>query len=678
MRTMSIKKKLAVFIAALIILPMSLLMIVSSFFLNGQVKTEEEKYLKSTLEIVSSDMQERRNDIQKVCQFFAEDDHIKVALQANDSGQLNSNLQRLKRYYYKNIDYALAVDKNNALLAYVSPNVRYEANSKIAALAKQAMQQKVIIQTTDIVSLEELFAINSKEYDEFSVKLEEGFAGQDKYLRKALIELTIVPIMGKDNPDNTLGALIVADIANSEYYFPEYISSRATEGFLILSVEGIRVATKATEGEEITELVGTKATKGQLTDNKDGQFFGTTYIKGANYIFLDREIKNLEGRVVGYLSVGIDENRFVSMVTDNRRIALAVIFICLIIMLIFGHVLAENISAPIVAVTKLVKKYGQKYLGATPSGPTVTDDESVILLESFQEFIRNLKHAEEERIIYLKRLEEEHTKQKQLSETLKETNDNLELLVAERTQHLQAVVTELKKLDVTKSQFLANLSHELRTPLSVIINASDVLSGNYFGKLNEKQDKYIHSISYCGNHLLQLINDLLDISKLASGKMSLKKQEFYIAGLVTEVVKNVRNLIKNKELTISVDIEPDDFPVYADSQRITQIFYNLLSNAIKFTDSGGKINVKIFRRADKMEVIVQDTGIGLAEEDKNRIFCEFEQVESNYDKRFGGTGLGLPIVKKLVDLHGGQIFLKSKLGEGTEIIFTIPLTDEKA
>ena len=678
MRTMSIKKKLAVFIAALIILPMSLLMIVSSFFLNGQVKTEEEKYLKSTLEIVSSDMQERRNDIQKVCQFFAEDDHIKDALQANDSGQLNSNLQRLKRYYYKNIDYALAVDKNNALLAYVSPNVRYEANSKIAALAKQAMQQKVIIQTTDIVSLEELFAINSKEYDEFSVKLEEGFAGQDKYLRKALIELTIVPIMGKDNPDNTLGALIVADIANSEYYFPEYISSRATEGFLILSVEGIRVATKATEGEEITELVGTKATKGQITDNKDGQFFGTTYIKGANYIFLDKAVKNLEGKVVGYLSVGIDENRFVSMVTDNRRIALAVIFICLIIMLIFGHVLAENISAPIVAVTKLVKKYGQKYLGATPSGPTVTDDESVILLESFQEFIRNLKHAEEERIIYLKRLEEEHTKQKQLSSTLKETNDNLELLVAERTQHLQAVVTELKKLDVTKSQFLANLSHELRTPLSVIINASDVLSGNYFGKLNEKQDKYIHSISYCGNHLLQLINDLLDISKLASGKMSLKKQEFYIAGLVTEVVKNVRNLIKNKELTISVDIEPDDFPVYADSQRITQIFYNLLSNAIKFTDSGGKINVKIFRRADKMEVIVQDTGIGIAEEDKNRIFCEFEQVESNYDKRFGGTGLGLPIVKKLVDLHGGQIFLKSKLGEGTEIIFTIPLTDEKA
>ena len=678
MRTMSIKKKLAVFIAALIILPMSLLMIVSSFFLNGQVKTEEEKYLKSTLEIVSSDMQERRNDIQKVCQFFAEDDHIKDALQANDSGQLNSNLQRLKRYYYKNIDYALAVDKNNALLAYVSPNVRYEANSKIAALAKQAMQQKVIIQTTDIVSLEELFAINSKEYDEFSVKLEEGFAGQDKYLRKALIELTIVPIMGKDNPENTLGALIVADIANSEYYFPEYISSRATEGFLILSVEGIRVATKATEGEEITELVGTKATKGQLTDNKEGQFFGTTYIKGANYIFLDREIKNLEGRVVGYLSVGIDENRFVSMVTDNRRIALAVIFICLIIMLIFGHVLAENISAPIVAVTKLVKKYGQKYLGATPSGPTVTDDESVILLESFQEFIRNLKHAEEERIIYLKRLEEEHTKQKQLSETLKEINDNLELLVAERTQHLQTVVAELKKLDVTKSQFLANLSHELRTPLSVIINASDVLSGNYFGKLNEKQDKYIHSISYCGNHLLQLINDLLDISKLASGKMSLKKQEFYIAGLVTEVVKNVRNLIKNKELTISVDIEPDDFPVYADSQRITQIFYNLLSNAIKFTDSGGKINVKIFRRADKMEVIVQDTGIGIAEEDKNRIFCEFEQVESNYDKRFGGTGLGLPIVKKLVDLHGGQIFLKSKLGEGTEIIFTIPLRDEKA
>lgn len=675
---MSIKKKLVIFITALIILPMSLLMLVSNFFLSSQVRTEEQKYLNSSLEIVFSDIQKRRSDMQTVCHFFAEDEHIKDYLQQKNAMQLNSNLKRFKNYYYKNIDYAIVVDKNNSLLAYVSPTVKYEPNGKIAALVQKAMQQNRIIQTTDIVSLDELFANSSKEYSDYSVKLDESIAGQDQYLRKALIEFTIVPIKEKNNAANVSGALIVADIANSQYYFPEYISSRATEGFLVLSVAGVRVATKATEGEEIPYLIGTKATKGKNFDNKDGQFFGSSNIKGTNYVFLDREIKNIDGEVVGYLSIGIEESRFASMVTDNRTIALAVIFICLIIMLILGHVLAENISAPIVAVTEMVKKYGQKYLGTAPAGPTVTDDESVILLESFQEFISNLKKAEEERTVYLKQLEEEHSKQKHLSETLKETNDNLELLVTERTQHLQAVVAELKKLDVTKSQFLANLSHELRTPLSVIINAADVLGGNYFGKLNDKQDKYIHSISYCGNHLLQLINDLLDISKLASGKMTLKKQEFYIANLVREVVKNVKNLIKNKELAISVDIEPEDFLIYADLQRMTQIFYNLLSNAIKFTDSGGKINIKIFHRADKMEVIVQDTGIGIADKDQKRIFCEFEQVEGNYDKRFGGTGLGLPIVKKLVELHGGQIFLKSKLGEGTEIIFAIPLTEEKA
>ena len=675
---MSIKRKLTVLMAALIIMPMFLLMIISNYFLNEQVKTEEQKYLNSTLEIVSSDMQERRSDMKTVCHFFADDEHIKDALQHEDTQFLNANIQRLKTYYYKNIDYAIIVDKDNQLLAYVSPNVRYEDNGRIALLAKKAMLEQKILQTTDIVSLDKLFAINSNEYNEFSIKLDERFAGQNKYLRKALIELTVIPIRESHNPSSISGALIVADIANSEYYFPEYISSRATEGFLVLSVDGVRVATKATEGKEITNLVGTKATKGEPTDNRSGQFFGTAKIKGTNYIFLDREIKNVDNKVVGYLSVGIEENRFASIVTDNRTIALAILFLCLIIMLILSKALAENISAPILAVTKLVKSYGKKHLGATPSGHSVTDDESVILLESFQEFIRDLKKAEEERTVYLHQLEKEHAKQKQLSKTLKETNDNLELLVAERTQHLQALVIELKKLDVTKSQFLANLSHELRTPLSVIINAAEVLSGNYFGELSEKQNKYIHSISYCGNHLLQLINDLLDISKLASGKMTLKKQEFYIAELVTEAVKNVQNLIKNKDLPISVEIEPKDFIVYADAQRITQIFYNLLSNAIKFTESGGEISIKIFKRAEKMEVIVRDTGIGIAEDDQKRIFCEFEQVESNYDKRFGGTGLGLPIVKKLVELHDGQIFLKSKLGEGTEIIFAIPLTKEKA
>ncbi|MGE4589205.1 MAG: ATP-binding protein, partial [Acidaminococcaceae bacterium] len=663
---------------ALIILPMSLLMFFSNFFLNNQIRTEEQKYLNSSLEIVFSDMQKKSSDMLTLCHFFAEDEHIKDYLQQKNSPQLNNNLKRFKNYYHKNIDYAIIVDNKNTLLAYVSPNVRYAKNSKIGVLAEKAIQENKTIQTTDIISLDELFPTTSKEYNAYSVKLDEKIAGQNQYLRKALVDFTIVPIKEKNNPANVSGALIVADIANGECYFPEYISSRATEGFLVLSIDGIRIATKATEGEEIPYLIGTKATKGKIFDNKDGQFFGTTSIKGTNYIFLDREIKNINGAVVGYLSIGIEESRFASMVTDNRTIALAVIFICLIIMLIFGHVLAENISAPIVAVTQMVKKYGQKYLGTAPCRPTATNDESVILLESFQEFISNLKKAEEERTVYLKQLEEEHAKQKQLSETLKETNDNLELLVTERTQHLQAVVAELKKLDVTKSQFLANLSHELRTPLSVIINAADILSGNYFGELSEKQNKYLHSISYCGNHLLQLINDLLDISKLASGKMTLKKQEFYIAALVTEVVKNVQNLIKNKDLEISVDIEPEDFLIYADLQRITQIFYNLLSNAIKFTDSGGKVNIKIFNRGDKMEVIIQDTGIGIAEEDQKRIFCEFEQVESNYDKRFGGTGLGLPIVKKLVELHDGQIFLKSKLGEGTEIIFAIPLTKVKA
>ena len=178
----------------------------------------------------------------------------------------------------------------------------------------------------------------------------------------------------------------------------------------------------------------------------------------------------------------------------------------------------------------------------------------------------------------------------------------------------------------------------------------------------------------CGNHLLVLINDLLDVSKMRAGMMFLNVAPFNIKSLLDSTVSVLRGLAVEKRLHFQVVREPDDFILNADAKRIKQIYYNLISNAIKFTSPDGHIKIAVYKRDMFMESIVSDDGIGIAPEDQARVFQEFEQVDNSYTRRYSGTGLGLPIVKQLVELHGGQIFLESTPGKGTEVIFTIPLT----
>lgn len=221
---------------------------------------------------------------------------------------------------------------------------------------------------------------------------------------------------------------------------------------------------------------------------------------------------------------------------------------------------------------------------------------------------------------------------------------------------------------------MANISHELRTPLNAIIGSSEILKDNVLGTLNAKQEKYIENIYSSSKHLLQLINDILDISKIASGKMTLNYSEFYIKDVVLQMVEHVKSYAPDKKMQIVMEFEPEDFILQADAAKIKQILYNLLSNAVKFTGQGGEISIRVYKRDAVAEFIVLDTGIGIAEQDQQRVFVEFEQVDNSYTREYEGTGLGLPLVKKMVEMHGGYVYLKSVLGQGTEVIFTIPLT----
>jgi signal transduction histidine kinase/putative methionine-R-sulfoxide reductase with GAF domain len=224
-----------------------------------------------------------------------------------------------------------------------------------------------------------------------------------------------------------------------------------------------------------------------------------------------------------------------------------------------------------------------------------------------------------------------------------------------------------------KSEFLANMSHELRTPLNAIIGFSEVLLERMFGEVNEKQTEYLGDILSSGQHLLSLINDILDLSKIEAGRLELDLTKFYLPVALENALTVVRERATRHgiALDLAVDDRLGDF--VGDERKIRQILLNLLSNAVKFTPEGGRVNVRAMPADGFVEISVSDTGIGIAPEDQAAIFEEFRQVGSDDTRKLEGTGLGLTLAKKFVELHGGQIRVESEEGKGSTFTFTLPV-----
>jgi signal transduction histidine kinase len=244
-----------------------------------------------------------------------------------------------------------------------------------------------------------------------------------------------------------------------------------------------------------------------------------------------------------------------------------------------------------------------------------------------------------------------------------------------RVKAEEKLITTNKQLlgvSQAKSEFLANMSHELRTPLNSIIGFSEVLHEKTFGDLNEKQMRHVSNIHTSGKHLLELINDILDLSKIEAGKIEIKYEEFSLKETLSECQTLVKNMASKKNISLNFEVEDLPFKISADPVKFKQIMYNLLSNAIKFTPDGGVVNIEARHTNGMLQISVKDTGIGIAKENQEKIFAEFYQVDSSYSKKYKGTGLGLPLTKKLVELHGGTIWIESELEKGSTFSFTIP------
>ena len=343
---------------------------------------------------------------------------------------------------------------------------------------------------------------------------------------------------------------------------------------------------------------------------------------------------------------------------DFENSFIIIIISTIITAVFFGVFMADRITRPL---RKLV--YASRSLAEGDLNPKIdikSQDEVGELANAFGEMSKELKKSYEdlERKVKERTLELQKANKK-LSET------NIELV------ELNKKITEANAL---KSQFLANISHELRTPLTSIIGFSEVVLNE--AKLNEEQKDYLETILRNGEILLKLINDILELSRLDAGKTKLHLSEFDIKDVINKTLKIVSPLAKDKNIWISINAS--DIPeINADEDKITEVLLNLLSNAIKFNIENGKIAVKAHTIDDHLRVEIEDTGIGIRQEDLDVIFDEFRQLDSSQTKKYKGTGLGLSISKHYVEMHGGLLWAESKPGKGSTFIFEIPMKPEE-
>lgn len=374
------------------------------------------------------------------------------------------------------------------------------------------------------------------------------------------------------------------------------------------------------------------------------------------------------------LCICVPQNKILENYYFNLRlICLAIVVLVIMIVMINILIVSNVISKPLFYIVDVLNKLARGDFDFKIEQNNSLDEigdlhrSAELLQKDLSNFIMDLQTKEEELIA---QNEELYLAEKELQ---KERN-SLEIKVKERTNELKESLDRLEKANNHKSNFLSTMSHELRTPLNAIIGFSDLLRKQYYGELNEKQIEYTELILNSSNHLLDLINDILDITKIDSGTIELDNHEVNIHNLVNEVQSLMLSQFNEKGIHLSCFVDDELKLIILDERKFKQILINLLSNALKFTENGERVEVNVLKLNDRQfKVSIKDTGIGIDNDEKDKIFDKFYQITNKNYKVSGGTGLGLTIVKRFVAIQGGEIFVESEPGKGSNFWFILPL-----
>lgn len=360
------------------------------------------------------------------------------------------------------------------------------------------------------------------------------------------------------------------------------------------------------------------------------------------------------------LVVSIDRTEAFAPIIQLRDLLALIVFVSSIVVTFTSLYIARSITRPIINLTQVASKISEGDLSRRAE--VTSTNEIGILARALNQMAENLI--------------EDITERERAEEELRKHREQLEHLVEERTAELAIAKGRAEEADRLKSVFLATMSHELRTPLNSIIGFTGILLQGLAGEPNEEQKKQLGMVYGSAKHLLALINDVLDISKIEAGQVELMPSQFAVSAPVQEVVKALTPMAKAKGLEMTVSISPQVGEIYSDRRRVEQILLNLVNNAIKFTEQGEvHIEAQIVDR--HLQVSVQDTGMGIKKEDMGKLFQPFRQIGNSGQRRYEGTGLGLNICKRLVDLMGGRIWVESEYGVGSRFTFTLPPASEQ-
>lgn len=544
--------------------------------------------------------------------------------------------------------YTVAVDSGGVVLASNAQAVGTEW--PLSGLLDTLEAQDEAITSTELIPKEQLSVCYPAFRENAEIHIDETHSLYDAYVR-----IVAYPIRSADGA--FMGAIIEGYLLNNNQQLLSDFSSIVSDAYLSIGTsDGMRICSNIqTEDSAFFYPAGTQQMQGLVDAVNDGDTWRgvVTMDDGKVGVVVAGSMKSRTGKIVANLGVGMPVSGIPGM-SPSTLATLAFAFVAILVSTaLVGNLLTRIITKPIASLETNARAVS---IGEFPELDSVRN--RTILPREFAELADDL-YA--------------------MADALTRENQRLEDTVEKRTEELVTTIAELRETNQYKSQFLANISHELRTPLNSIIGFSSLLQDGLAGKMNEKQHEYVGIIIQSGNHLLGLINDLLDLVRIDTNKNKVTYSDIDLRRLIVDTTATMHPQANAKQqaLTELISLPNGDLVVHWDESKMRQVLINLIANAVKFTPHGGSITVTCCSTEGKqVEIKVIDNGIGIEDNMKEQVFLAFEQADNSYTRIYEGVGLGLAITRSIVSLHNGTVWIEDTAGGGTTVHMVLPINAE--